>query len=1019
MNHKQSSVLRAGLLVCSALLGFLPVAAIAQTAAPAPADAVAPAAAAKEDETLVLSPFVVSTEKDRGYAATNAISGSRVNTAIKDLPIPIQVITKEFIDDIGATDLRSALAYSTSIQTKTQNDLGNTGGGGYQPSAYGSGGVNNAEGLTANPNAVQMKIRGFITNNVLRDGFLRASSTDNVNLDRIEVVAGPNSLLYGTGNFGGVVDYLTKRPLEKQQGTMDFSLGTYGFKRAQMDVTGPASTSQKIDYRVSAAFQESETHIDYQKNSHWLVAPVISWKPTPNTMLLIDTEFSESKQNGFSFQALRAAVGNGATPINNDQIEAISFFYPPGANKRTINLSGPDTSNNQQVENLQIKFTQRLLKESRYVPEVNMLIGYNHNKTDLQVRTIDGQITGPIALGQPGRGVSATIVTTKADNSLGGLGSDNGNLTFGTFPNSVVKYSWTRYNVETVRDQERLEFTIQKDLFAGKWYHINDQILTGVSQILNVENGNSYITDKRTLSGYSYKNPNELTPIRYGKQGDGSADPTLFQNTRDVISKGWNTGYYLNSYAKMLDFGGVPNRLILMNGIRQDRIDKTSSQLQIVNPGDAAVASSSTANQITIKSYQNGISLAITKSISIYGLKAQGIQPNFNGLSDNATGGPVGVDTAQSKEFGVKFDLLEGKLSGTISRYRITKTAFVQAPWFSPTTMPFNGKLRFDPTKDIIYSLGDFNANSSPGSTTSYAVGSAGDYSITQRAPTTVAAWNKANASGAIYLQAGKLYLNATKPDGAAYLDAAFAANQASGGDWPGWLYDEDDPLTNNATLDAAGFRNTSKKAAHQVVDESSGWAAEILYAPNDQWQFLFSAALDSEVKRLKQGNYVKYPYPQDRWAVWYFQNGGFGLQGVPLKSAYTDPADTSTHIVSIFPGDDTPKNSFNFFTKYKFEGRLKGLNVGVGGQWNSKREFFSGVTHGSGQAQYDANSKLLILYTPTKVNVNIFARYDFKREDRKQYLQLNVDNVFNDTKIYGLIYNPPITGKLTYGIAF
>src|ERR1019366_5317220 len=119
---------------------------------------------------VVLDPFTVTTSKDKGYAATNAISGSRVDTPIKDLPIPITVITSEFIDDIGATNLRSALSYSSGIMLQTQNDLENNGS--TYGSPYGAGGVNNPQGLTSNINQVQLKIRGFVSNNVLRDGFL-------------------------------------------------------------------------------------------------------------------------------------------------------------------------------------------------------------------------------------------------------------------------------------------------------------------------------------------------------------------------------------------------------------------------------------------------------------------------------------------------------------------------------------------------------------------------------------------------------------------------------------------------------------------------------------------------------------------------------------------------------------------------------------------------------------------------------------------------------------------------------
>ena len=247
MNPKHRSALRAGLLVCSALLGVWPFAVSAQTKAPA--GTAAPETLEKKDETVVLSPFTVTTDKDNGYGATNSISGSRVNTPIKDLPIPIQVITNDFISDIGATTLRNSLAYVSGISIQTQNDLENRAG--TFGSAYGPGGVNNPEGVTSNINGVQMKIRGFITNNVLRDGFYRGSPSDSINIDRIEVVQGPNALLYGTGNFGGVVNYLTKKPQDREASSASVSYGTNDFKRATIDSTGPLSST--LSYRVVGA----------------------------------------------------------------------------------------------------------------------------------------------------------------------------------------------------------------------------------------------------------------------------------------------------------------------------------------------------------------------------------------------------------------------------------------------------------------------------------------------------------------------------------------------------------------------------------------------------------------------------------------------------------------------------------------------------------------------------------------------------------------------------------------------
>src|SRR5690606_38440287 len=99
----------------------------------------------EDDDVVVLSPFSVRTDKDKGYLATNSISGSRLNTAIKEIPMPIEVITEKFVRDTGSTDLRQSLRYSAGILLQSQNDQG-TPGGAYQ----GPGSVNNPEGATAN-----------------------------------------------------------------------------------------------------------------------------------------------------------------------------------------------------------------------------------------------------------------------------------------------------------------------------------------------------------------------------------------------------------------------------------------------------------------------------------------------------------------------------------------------------------------------------------------------------------------------------------------------------------------------------------------------------------------------------------------------------------------------------------------------------------------------------------------------------------------------------------------------------
>ena len=173
-------------------------------------------------------------------------------------------------------------------------------------------------------------------------------------------------------------------------------------------------------------------------------------------------------------------------------------------------------------------------------------------------------------------------------------------------------------------------------------------------------------------------------------------------------------------------------------------------------------------------------------------------------------------------------------------------------------------------------------------------------------------------------------------------------------------------------------------------------------------------------MQRLNLGQWPKYPSSIDRWAVWYFQNGGFGLGGEPLNVAYTNPADTSTRTnAGVFPGDDTPKYSADAFINYKWGGNLKGLTTGIGGTWHSQEEFFSGVTHGGGQVEQNAAGQAIVAYSPSQLLMNVMAKYEWKHFGHNQYVQLNVDNIFDDRKLYGLIYSTPLTAKLSYGFGF
>src|SRR5512132_2448360 len=91
---------------CSLFASLVSCAAFGQTTVPPPPP---PA-----DETITLSPFQVNAADDTGYRATNTLDGSRLNTPLRDTPGAISIFTKDFIDDLGATDIQQLLRYDTN-----------------------------------------------------------------------------------------------------------------------------------------------------------------------------------------------------------------------------------------------------------------------------------------------------------------------------------------------------------------------------------------------------------------------------------------------------------------------------------------------------------------------------------------------------------------------------------------------------------------------------------------------------------------------------------------------------------------------------------------------------------------------------------------------------------------------------------------------------------------------------------------------------------------------------------------
>ncbi len=964
--------------------------------------------AAADDEVFKLSPFEVDSSKDVGYRATNTISGSRLNTKLKDIPMPIEVITEEFVDDIGASDLREALRYSAGILTTSQNDAGK------ENSVVGSGGVHNAQGATANKTSTSYKVRGFVTEATLRDGYRRQVASDSVNIGRVEVVRGPSALLYGIGNFGGIVNYIPKTPSGVQKQFATVEIGSNGHQRATYEGSQPLGTAWDVNFLLTAAYEKNESYTELAEDDHIFYSPVISFSPTDKTDVLIGYESGDYASEATSFQSVRVngnlALAEAAS--QQDRLENSGYLvFTDNSGEaedqlRTMRLSGPDSYVDTDFDNFRAQFTHR------FMDDLSVLVGYNEANVEYDSHDFGGSVAAAVS----GNAIhdmfagTALVLTTNGDvapavNSTGDLVPMLGQ---GTESNTLEDL-----NRQQLRTEVNYKFDTLQDSVNLRMTH---SVLLGQS----VEKFRKNVFKQTLEDGeFNYFDPSEYTYRRSGLNSDGSVGFSPTDSSVEYTVSA-NTGQYFVYQGKFWQ-----DRVTVIYGRRKDQndVDNVFTDLRTGGAPDRTISP-----EQTDYTTQLGLSIEIIPQLTFFALEAEGVSPNFDGKRD-LDGDAIKASTAKSEEFGFKFEFFDGKLSGSISKYKIEQVGKATSFWWAPA----NGKNYFNRDEDIVYNVSNFNPSSNGGN---------GAVNASQ------AEWDAAVASGAAFQATPDggvetWYLNASSGNGAAYMNSVFyktrgvevvngelvnieGANPYAG--WAGWLYNRDEFV--NAAFEDWAAPDNGWDAWSPSNEESKGIELNIQYQPTNNWQMIFSGAKTERkvTKVFEMGEYEWGAAGIDRWATWFFPDGSWGLTGaMGANEAYADEANADTsswNAVGLLEGepqDDTPEYQFTFWNTYSFEdGVFEGFQIGLGAWWEDEREYESGVTDGSGSIAVDPDTGLPYNKThDPRLEVNIMAKYNFEVGGNTSYVQLNIDNVLNDKDRYGWLYAPGTSWKLQYGMDF
>lgn len=210
------------------------------------------------EDTVLLSPFEITAKKDTGYQATETLAGTRIRTDLKDVGAAISVVTKEFLEDVGATGSSTLLQYTPSAEVAsvhgTYAGLGN------------ASSVDESGSLIA-PSSAQ-RIRGLAAADNARDYYVTDIPWDSYNVDRVDILRGPNSILFGLGSPAGIVNASLRNAEFRDAGEFQFRVGSYGSTRSSLDFNQelvPGVLAIRVDglwddqkYEQDPAFQKDK-----------------------------------------------------------------------------------------------------------------------------------------------------------------------------------------------------------------------------------------------------------------------------------------------------------------------------------------------------------------------------------------------------------------------------------------------------------------------------------------------------------------------------------------------------------------------------------------------------------------------------------------------------------------------------------------------------------------------------------------------------------------------------------------
>jgi iron complex outermembrane receptor protein len=205
--------------------------------------------------------------KDTGYKATRATTATKTDTPLIEAPQSISVITRDRLEAQNVQSLAEALRYTPGVQ---------------------------GEPFGFDPRFPSLQIRGFQAfRGLYRDGLqvnqfgIPQFRVELYGVERIEVLRGPASVLYGQNNPGGIVNFVSKRPTALPFREVELQMGSFNLFQGAFDLSGPVTKDGTLLFRLTGLARDSDTQVEFVEDDRLFIAPTLTWRPRAGTTLTI------------------------------------------------------------------------------------------------------------------------------------------------------------------------------------------------------------------------------------------------------------------------------------------------------------------------------------------------------------------------------------------------------------------------------------------------------------------------------------------------------------------------------------------------------------------------------------------------------------------------------------------------------------------------------------------------------------------------------------------------------------